>query len=139
MTVVPPFPRRPDPLRFWRRLAGTRAALVDRARGERLTFPELGAAADRWAALLRAQGGGRGDRVGTLAGNRSELAAAFFACGRVGASLVPLNWRLAAPELAPILADARPKLLLGEDRFRDRAEGALRGIADARWIDLDAD
>jgi fatty-acyl-CoA synthase len=137
MTAVP-FPKHPDPLRFWRHLAGTRAALVDRARGERLTYPELDAAADRWAALLRAQGVGRGDLVGTLAGNRSEVAAAFFACGRIGAALVPLNWRLAAPELAPILADARPRLVLGEQRFRDRAEGALRGTADApRWIDLD--
>ena len=140
MTAAPPFPKHPDPLRFWRRLAGTRAALVDRARGERLTYPELDAAADRWAALLRAQGVGRGDRVGALAGNRSELVAAFFACGRIGAALVPLNWRLAAPELAPVLADARPKLVLGEQRYRDRAEGALRGIAGApRWIDLDAE
>ncbi|HEX8904755.1 MAG TPA: AMP-binding protein, partial [Longimicrobiaceae bacterium] len=110
--AVPIFPRRPDPLRFWRRLAAERHALVDRARGERLTYPELDAAADRWAALLRAQGVARGDLVATLAGNRSELAAAFFACGRFGAALLPLNWRLAAPELAPILADARPRLLL---------------------------
>lgn len=140
MTAVPPFPRHPDPLRFWRRLAGARAAVVDRARGERLTYPELDAAADRWAALLRAQGVGRGDLVGTLAGNRSEIAAAFFACGRVGAALVPLNWRLAAPELAPILDDARPKLILGEQRFRERAEGALHGTSGVpRWIDLDAE
>src|SRR6185436_18477769 len=110
MTAVPSFPRRPDPLRFWRRLAGARAAVVDRARGERLTYPELDAAVDRWATLLRAQGVGRGDLVGTLAGNRVDVAAAFFACGRIGAALVPLNWRLAAPELAPILDDARPKL-----------------------------
>ncbi|HYH79165.1 MAG TPA: AMP-binding protein [Longimicrobium sp.] len=140
MNAVPVFPRHPDPLRFFRKLAGARHALVDRARGERLTYPELDAAADRWAALLRAQGVGRGDVVATLAGNRSEVAAAFFACGRIGAALLPLNWRLAAPELAPILADARPRLVLGEDRFSSRAEDALRGTGDAPpWIDLDAD
>lgn len=140
MTAAIPFPKHPDPLRFWRRQAGARAALVDRTRGERLTYPELDDAADRWAALLRAQGVGRGERVGTLAGNRSELAAAFFACGRIGAALVPFNWRLAAPELAPVLADARPRLVLGEQRYRDRAEGALRGMGGApRWIDLDAE
>ena len=138
MTQFPHFSRRPDPLRFWRRVAGARPALVDRARGERLTYPELDAAADRWAAALRAAGIGRGDLVATLSGNRSQVAAAFFACGRIGAALLPLNWRLAAPELAPILADARPRLILGEDRFRDRAEGALHGTARApRWIDLD--
>ncbi|MBV9109770.1 MAG: AMP-binding protein [Gemmatimonadetes bacterium] len=139
MNAVPPFPRHTDPLRFWRRLAGTRHALVDRARGERLTYPELDAAADRWAALLRARGIGRGDLVATLAGNRSEVVAAFFACGRIGAAMLPLNWRLAAAELAPILADARPRLLLGEGRFRARAEDALRGGPDIPWIDLDAD
>src|SRR3954469_2245364 len=140
MTAVPVFPRRPDPLRFFRNLAGARHALVDRARGERLTYPELDAAADRWAALLRTQGVGRGARVGPLTGNGSELAAAFFACGRIGAALVPLNWRLAGPELAPILADARPHLVLGEQRFRDRAEGALHGTGYApRWIDLDTE
>ena len=140
MTMVPHFPRRPDPLRFWRRMAGSRAALVDRARGIRLTYPELDAGADRWAAALRAEGVGRGDLVAVLAGNRREVVEAYFACGRIGAALLPLNWRLAAAELAPILEDARPKLLLGEDRFRDRAEGALRGTSDEpRWIDLDHD
>src|SRR4051812_3513156 len=140
MNAVPNFPRRPDPLRFWRQLAGARHALVDRARGERLTYPELDAAADRWAALFRAQGVGRGDLVATLAGNRSEMAAAFFACARIGAALIPLNWRLAAPELAPILADSRPKLILGEDRYRARAEDALRGTGEVpRWIDFAAD
>ncbi|HEU4562911.1 MAG TPA: AMP-binding protein [Longimicrobium sp.] len=140
MSAVPLFPRRPDPLRFWRNLAGTRHALVDRSRGERLTYPELDAAADRWAAVLRAQGIGRGSIVATLSGNRSEMAAAFFACARIGAALLPLNWRLAAPELAPILADAQPALVLGEDRFRARAEDALRGTGSApRWIDFDAD
>ena len=42
------FPRRPDPLRFWRRAAPDRVALVDRARGGRWTYADLDAAADRW-------------------------------------------------------------------------------------------
>ena len=137
---VPAFPRRPDPLRFWRRIAPDRVALVDRARGERLTYAELDAGADRWAAALRGLGIARGDLVGVLAGNRREIVELYFACGRIGAALVPLNWRLAAPELAPIVADARPAVLFGEGRFRERVEGALRAAADApRWIDLDDD
>ena len=126
------FPLHPDPLRFWRRQAPARIALVDRTRGERLTYAQLDAAADRWAALLRARGIARGDLVGVLAGNRHEIPALFFACGRVGAALVPLNWRLAAAELAPILADARPSILFGEERFQALADGA-------EWIDLDRD
>ena len=126
------FPRRPDPLRYWRRVAPDRVALVDRARGGRQTYAQLDAAADRWAGVLRARGIGRGGIVAALAGNRREMVELFFACGRVGAALLPLNWRLSAAELAPILADARPDLLIGEARFRDRA-ASVDGI----WIDLD--
>jgi fatty-acyl-CoA synthase len=127
------FPRRPDPLRFWRRAAPDRVALVDRARGGRWTYAELDAAADRWAGVLRARGIGRGGIVAALAGNRREVVELFFACGRIGAALLPLNWRLSAAELAPILADARPNLLIGEARFRDKT-GDTGG-----WIDLDDD
>ncbi len=139
MSRAPHFPRHPDPLRFWRRQAPDRLALVDRSRGHRLTYAELDAGADRWAALLRAHGIGRGGIVAILAGNRREHAELLYACGRVGAALLPLNWRLAAAELASIIADAAPAVILGEARFRDRAEEALRGeLGDGpRWIDLD--
>jgi fatty-acyl-CoA synthase len=130
------FPTHPDPLRFWRRTAPDRLALVDRTRGERWSYAELDAAADRWAALLRGQGILPGARVATLAGNRAEQAAVFWACGRIGAAMVPLNWRLAAPELAVIAADASPALVLGEGRFRALAEAAMPSL---RWIDLDAE
>jgi fatty-acyl-CoA synthase len=128
----PHFPRHPDPLRYWRRVAPHRIALVDRARGGRQTYAQLDAAADRWAGVLRGRGIGRGGIVAALAGNRRELAELFFACGRTGAALLPLNWRLSAAELSPILADARPDLLIGEARFRDRTPSA-----DGIWIDLD--
>lgn len=128
------FPHHPDPLRFWRRMAPRRTALVDRARGVRWSYAELDAQADRWAAALRGAGIGRGDRVGTLCGNRAEAAALFWACTRVGAALVPFNWRLAAPELRVIAADAAPALVLGEGRFRTLAEAAMPA---ARWVDLD--
>jgi len=136
MTHPLPFPRRPDPLRFWRRIAPQRTALVDWARGDRLTYAEFDAAADRSAGVLRARGMGRGSLVAVLAGNRREVAELFFACGRIGAALLPLNWRLSAAELAPILADARPDLLIGEARFHGKAQDAS---ADALWIDLDGD
>lgn len=135
---APLFPLHPDPLRGWRRLAPARTALVDHASGSRWSYAAFDAEVDRWAGLLRASGVRRGDRVATLAGVRPDVCALLFACGRVGAALVPLNWRLPAPELAPILADAAPMLLLGEARFRAAAENAVAG-ARLRWIDLDHD
>jgi fatty-acyl-CoA synthase len=59
---------------------------------------------------------------------------------RVGAVLVPFNWRLAAPELAAVLADAAPVLIVIEGRFRALGEAAdaLASVR-TRWIDLDTD
>ena len=133
-------PPHPDPLRRWRCLAPERIALVDRSRGGRWSYAELDAVADRWVAVLRGAGIGRGDLVAVLAGNRPELIGMFFGCGRIGAALVPLNWRLPAAELAPIIAHARPKLLFGEGRFREAAEAAARdlgNVLEPRWMDLD--
>lgn len=133
----PLFPAHPDPIRFWSGIAPGRTALVDRGRGERLTYAELDRGIARWAAVLRQLGAGRGDVVAALSGNRREMVEAFFACGRIGAALLPLNWRLSAAELAPVLEDARPVVLLGEGRFRALAESALSGGAGVGWIDLD--
>ncbi|MBX6363185.1 MAG: AMP-binding protein [Gemmatimonadetes bacterium] len=133
------FPTHPDPIRHWRRLTPDRIALVDRVRGDRLTYAELDAGADRWAAALASLGVGPGDLVAVLASNRREQVELFFACGRLGAALVPLNWRLAPAELGPILADARPRVLLGDSRFRAAAEAAAPLPHSAVWLDLDAD
>jgi fatty-acyl-CoA synthase len=133
------FPTFPDPVRFWSRLHPERTALVDRASGARLSYAALDAAVARRAAALRARGVGRGDVVGVLAGNRPETVELFFACGRVGAALLPLNWRLAAAELAAVLDDARPALLLREERFRALGDDALRCAAEvaAGWTGLE--
>ncbi len=138
MTAWPVFPRYTDPLRHWSKLSPHRLALVDRGRGSRQTYAELDAAADIWATELRRRGVGRGDRVAVIAGNRRETAELFFACGRVGAALVPLNWRLAAVELGAILNHANPRLVVGEAKFLD----ALADIGEARpdgWMDVDLD
>lgn len=133
----PVFPKFNDPLRQWRDLAGSRIALVDRARDLRLSYAELDKACDKWSSLLRAVGIGAGDRVAVIAGNRAEVAELFFACTRIGAALVPLNWRLAPQELGAILRHAKAELVIGESRFRAALEA---GSADTgRWIDIDDD
>ena len=136
--VWPVFPRYVDPLRQWRSLAPGRIALVDRARGARESYAVMDSRADRWAALLRKSGVGPGDRVAVVAGNRAEVAHLFFACTRIGAALVPLNWRLAPQELGAILTHARAKILIGESKFRAALEAFAPHDAE-RWIDLDLD
>lgn len=142
MSCAPLFPRSPDPLRTWRRLAPERIALVDRVHDARISYGELDAAAERWAGALSQAGIRAGDRVAALSGNRRELVELFFACGRIGAALVPLNWRLSPAELGWVIGDARPALLLGEERFRSVAEEAIRKSSsetgmEPLWLDLD--
>ncbi|HEV2150450.1 MAG TPA: AMP-binding protein [Longimicrobiaceae bacterium] len=137
---APLFPTFPDPVRFWSRLHPERLALVDRASGARLTYAELDRRIARWTAVLRDIGIGRGDVVAVLAGNREEVVEAFFACVRIGAALLPLNWRLSAAELTAVLDDARPVLLLREDRFRRLADDALAAAAEVPavgWVELE--
>ena len=96
-----------------------RAALIDIDRGITLSWSALHAQADGAAAGLSALGVAEGDRVAVLSSNRLEQIALLFACARLGAILLPLNWRLAPPELAAVLQDAEPAVL-----FAEREQGA---------------
>ena len=133
--IWPSFPAHNDPLRQWKDLAPQRTALVERARDKRLTYAELDADADRWAAALESKQVGRHDRVAVISGNRCELVALYYACTRLGAALVPLNWRLAPREIGAILDHAKPRLLIGEFRFLSLLDAATAAEA----IDIDAD
>jgi fatty-acyl-CoA synthase len=63
-----------------------------------------------------------GDRVAVLAPNGTDTFEVQFACGRVGAIFVPLNWRLANGELRAILADCTPSVLVFDPEFMERAQ-----------------
>lgn len=80
-----------------------------------LSFAELDARSSRAAQAMLAAGVRAGDRVGVLSRNRPEYFEAIHACGKIGAVLVGLNWRLAAAEIAAIVRDARPSLILVGD------------------------
>src|SRR3981189_2519907 len=70
------------------------------------------------AKALKAEFGvGRGDRVAILSLNRPDYLVLLYACARLGAMLVPLNWRLAAAEQLFILSDAAAKVLVLERAF----------------------
>jgi acyl-CoA synthetase (AMP-forming)/AMP-acid ligase II len=90
--------------------------------GERaLTFAELDDRADRLAGVLAGAGIGAGDRVAVISTNRVEYLEIQVAAMRVGAVLVPLNFRLAVPELSYIVGNCRPSLLLAGEQFVDAA------------------
>jgi fatty-acyl-CoA synthase len=93
-------------------LGPDRVAMEDLDSGERVTYRELSGRAGRDAALLSALGVGEGDRVALLCRNRIEFFELLFACARIGAILVPLNWRMPAAELGPLLEDCGAGVLV---------------------------
>jgi len=82
-----------------------------------VTYEELDVRSDALAGELLARGLRRGDRVATLTGNTPEHVIVFFACAKAGLILLPLNWRLAAPELRFQLEDAEPSVFLVEPEY----------------------
>jgi fatty-acyl-CoA synthase len=90
-------------------------------RGVETTYAALDERSDRVAAGLLAAGLVRGDRVATLTGTSTEHVVVFFACAKAGLILMPLNTRLAQPELAFQLADAEPTLLLASPEHAETA------------------
>ena len=68
---------------------------------------------------MAARGVGEGDRVAILSRNRIEFFELLFGCAKLGAILVPLNWRMPPAELDGLIADAEPVLLFhGAERRR---------------------
>ncbi len=107
-----------------------RVALVDDRTGLRLTYAEMDRRAAVAALAFRDRLGLRpGDRLAVLAKNRPEFFIALFACIRLRAILVPINVRLAAPEVAYILGDSEPVAVLHDQAF----EATLREAVDAAW------
>lgn len=99
-------------------------ALFDVSTGRRWTYAQLHLDSLRWAGLLRRHGVGAGDRVAVLAYNRGETLALLFACAELGAILLPMNWRLAPPELAWQVAHCTPKVLLADATHLHVLDGA---------------
>ncbi len=100
------------------------------------TYAELNAAAEGAARLMAAAGVRAGDRVAVLCRNRIAFFEILFGCAKLGAVMIPLNWRSPAEELRPLLETAVPMLLFYgvEDEATARAAGqggALVGLDDA--------
>jgi long-chain acyl-CoA synthetase len=98
---------------------------------EEVTYLELRDRVRGHAALLRASGIGRGDRVAILAHNSIAYVEALFGVACAGAALVPLNYLLIGRELVAILEDADVKALLYAGEFAARVDeirAALPGI-----------
>lgn len=102
---------------------GDAVAIVEAERA--LTYAELAERVARCAGWLEGLGVGRGDRVACLLGNRAALLEVVFAAARLGALAVPLNTRLAPPEIAYQLGDCEPSVLAHEATLEATVARAL--------------
>ena len=91
-------------------------------KGRRFTYAELDARANRIAHVLRAKGVRKGDRVALLLMNGVEYLEAYFGAAKIGAVMVPLNWRLVPDELEFIIGDAGAVVLIYGEEFDDSAK-----------------
>jgi fatty-acyl-CoA synthase len=103
-------------------------AQIDQATGRRFTYAEMNDRSARLAAYLRETCGVQpGDRVAILGKNSTDYFEVEFACIKAGAMMLPLNWRLAEPELLFILNDAAPNVLIYDAEFAERVPPLVSG------------
>ncbi len=93
-----------------------------------VTYAEMAARSAALAAGLQAAGVGAGDVVGLLSYNCSEFLETIFAANHLGAIAMPINWRLAAPEVRYILEHSGARALVSDESLVELANDATKGI-----------
>ena len=107
-------------------------------RGRDLSYAAFYARIERRARAAGRVRRRRGDRVAILSLNRPDYLVLLYACARLGAMLVPLNWRLAVAEQLFICRDAGAKVLVLEQAFaRNPARAANRACPSTGIVGLD--
>jgi len=87
--------------------------------GLRITYSNLHGRANRTACWLQSLGLRKGDRVVVMLKNCPEFIELYLACARLGAIFVPVNFRLTAPELAHIVENAQPRIIVFGSEYRE--------------------
>jgi fatty-acyl-CoA synthase len=114
-----------------------KTAIVEIEAGKRFTFQELNKQANRYAQLFTNLGLKTGDRVAVLFPNGAEILFVLFAATKCGIVFLPLNHKLAAPELAQIIENAAPGLMIFDNYFRTLADDVMNLSPGLRSLALD--
>ena len=112
-----------------RHAAGRPDTVAIRHAERELTYGALDERSNRLAEALAAGGVAPGTRVAYLDRSSPEVVELLAAASKIGAVLVPLNWRLAPPELAAVLADAGAPVLVAGPGYREVAEGVVERVS----------
>jgi acyl-CoA synthetase (AMP-forming)/AMP-acid ligase II len=98
------------------------------------TMAELDQRVSRLAASLAERGVGRGDRLAVLMGNSIEMVEAIFAGWRLGAIVVPVNFRLVADEVSFILGDAGVRVVIVDEHLAGLVGANLDRLPDLERV-----
>ncbi|MGY6552662.1 MAG: fatty acid--CoA ligase [Erythrobacter sp.] len=115
-----------DILHFWARERPDMPAFEQE--GQQITYAETDKLTRQLIALMQQRGIAKGDRVAWLGKNNIMYFLAYLAAARMGAVMVPIGWRLAAPEIAFILKDTGAKLVIAGAEFLETARAVAQDV-----------
>ena len=92
--------------------------------GDAISFGDFEIRSRKIVAMLVQRGVGKGDRIAWFGKNSRLYFELFYSAARLGAVMVPIGWRLAAPEVAYILGDTSARLLFLGEGFEAEASKA---------------
>ena len=101
----------------WSELHPQKTAII--FEDQHISYLELHQKVNRVCCWLQSLGIEKGDRVAAMINNCPEFLELFLACSRMGALFVPINYRLAAPELEYTLTNSRPRLFVFGEEFAE--------------------
>ncbi len=110
-------------------------ALVDKDRS--FTYPAMNKRVNQLAHSLTALGLQKGDKVAVILENCIEIVELFLATAKTGIIIVPINFRLAGPEVEYIVNNSDAKALVGHDLFADTVSpirDKLTNIPSANYV-----
>jgi len=116
-----------DWIKKWAMILPKKIALV--YDDEPMTYAALNERINRLSHALLDLGVKRGDRVAALLTNCVEFFEIFFACSKIEAIFVPLNFRLAGPEIAYIINDCTAETLFFSGEFSERIAAIKEDLA----------
>lgn len=119
------------------RLTPDREAVYDVPGNRRYTYRELNERACRLANYLRSEMGiRRGDRVGIIAQNGIHFVDLLYGLAKIGAILVPFNWRVKPYELQYMSNDCEPSAMICGPQFAGLIKASKDGMSCSRFISL---
>ena len=129
-----------DWLKRWNLYSPDAIAIEDYANNKKYSYADLYSSSNRLARVLSEEYGVKAkDRVAILSPNHYAFVPLFFALQRLGAILVPINFRLTANEVAYILKDCSPSLLLYANEMKSVLENIEMETLPKLHIEIEGD